>query len=397
MANVALGIQTRYLFVRPVSSITVQDAPLAGEEFKQDPTRRPTGPASTPIRLPLSAIPKSRRKLKDTSASAPAKTNADRGSKRPLNTSDSRWNKAAKLTAEALESVAGSGRGRDSMASVDDTASVDTAPEDLEILFEPPEAKGKRPATPPPEKPRLRVPIDPCTAFAIQPITNLPLTPVPNYATTQASKRLQKDFRNLLATQEKHIRDGTLADLGWYIDPEHITRTSNLYQWIAELHSFPLTLPLAQDLKKSGLQSVVLEIRFHATYPMSPPFVRVVRPRFLPFASGGGGHVTAGGSICAELLTNNGWTAVSDIESVLLQIRMAIMSLEPKPARLAIVALGGGRVGRGAYDGAGSMDYSVGEAVDAFKRACMMHGWTVPEGLNDIAAQSYAMADSTMR
>jgi ubiquitin-conjugating enzyme E2 Q len=76
-----------------------------------------------------------------------------------------------------------------------------------------------------------------------------------------------------------------------------------MYQWIVELHSFDDGLPLAKDMKKAGIKSVVLEIRFGKDFPMSPPFVRVIRPRFLPFMSGGGGNVTAGGAMCMELLT----------------------------------------------------------------------------------------------
>ena len=103
---------------------------------------------------------------------------------------------------------------------------------------------------------------------------------------------------------------------------------------------------------------------------MSPPFVRVIRPRFLPFHMGGGGHVTGGGAMCMELLTNDGWSAVSSIESVLLQVRMAISSLDPKPARL-----------QAGHPG----DYGVMEAVDAYIRACQVHGWTVPAGFKETA------------
>ncbi|KAJ9640899.1 hypothetical protein H2199_005567 [Coniosporium tulheliwenetii] len=103
---------------------------------------------------------------------------------------------------------------------------------------------------------------------------------------------------------------------------------------------------------------------------MAPPFVRIIRPRFLGFMQGGGGHVTAGGALCMELLTNNGWSAVSSIESVLLQVRLAMSSLDPKPARL---------------ENGPVREYGVGEAVEAFIRACRTHGWTVPEGFAQMA------------
>ncbi|KAG7285225.1 hypothetical protein NEMBOFW57_009846 [Staphylotrichum longicolle] len=123
---------------------------------------------------------------------------------------------------------------------------------------------------------------------------------------------------------------------------------------------------LAQDMKAEGVTSIVLELRFGPDYPFSPPFVRVVRPRFLPFLQGGGGHVTAGGAMCMELLTSSGWSPANSMESVFLQVRVALCSLEPKPARLAPGVKG---------------DYGVGEAVEAFLRAARGHGWTVPTDL----------------
>jgi ubiquitin-conjugating enzyme E2 Q len=123
-------------------------------------------------------------------------------------------------------------------------------------------------------------------------------------------------------------------------------------------------------MKSKNVKSIVLELRFGKEYPMSPPFVRVIRPRFLGFQQGGGGHVTAGGAMCMQLLTNDGWSAVSSIESVLLQVRMAISSLDPKPARLQVGA---------------PADYGVGEAVEAYMRACAVHGWTVPAGFKEMA------------
>ncbi|KAJ9193669.1 hypothetical protein DTO164E3_7761 [Paecilomyces variotii] len=193
--------------------------------------------------------------------------------------------------------------------------------------------------------------------------TSLPLLAAPTYATTMATKALQRDLQATLKVQERTPPH----ELGWYIGAELIT---TVYQWIVELHSFDPSLPLAKDLKAAGLQSVVLELRFGKDYPISPPFVRVIRPRFLGFQQGGGGHVTAGGALCMELLTNSGWSAASSIESVLLQVRLALSSTDPKPARLE----------RGQTNKDGRvLDYGVGEAVEAYRRACQTHGWEIPK------------------
>ena len=55
---------------------------------------------------------------------------------------------------------------------------------------------------------------------------------------------------------------------------------------------------------------IELEMTFPNEYPMKPPFVRVVRPRF-KFLTG---HITIGGSICMEVLTSSGWSPSNDIE-----------------------------------------------------------------------------------
>ena len=85
-----------------------------------------------------------------------------------------------------------------------------------------------------------------------------------------------------------------------------------------------------------------MEMKFPKDYPMSPPFARVVKPRF-QFLTGAYnsaiiycvliycnltihvhvcnfpmfcivGHITVGGSVCMEVLTKSGWTPTNDIE-----------------------------------------------------------------------------------
>lgn len=200
-------------------------------------------------------------------------------------------------------------------------------------------------------------------------VSKLPCLPLPPFATPQASKALSRALKEL----QKQQNTTPTAELGWHLCEEAL---DNIYQWIVELHTFDPAIPLYTDLKKKDLTSVVMELRFGPSYPFSPPFIRVIKPRFLSFIQGGGGHVTAGGSLCMELLTNDGWSAVSSIEAVLLQVKMAISSVDPRPARLPPGSVG---------------EYSAGEAIEAYKRACMTHGWTVPPDLLQIgqASQSH--------
>ncbi|KAI1656602.1 hypothetical protein F4813DRAFT_397473 [Daldinia decipiens] len=198
----------------------------------------------------------------------------------------------------------------------------------------------------------------------------LPQLAPPSYATKAAQRALGQEIKKL----EKVQSTTPLHELGWYIDFEKI---NNMFQWIVELHSFDSDLPLAQDMKVAGLTSIVLEIRFLREFPMSPPFVRVVRPRFLPFSSGGGGHVTAGGAMCMELLTNTGWSPANSLENVLLQVRLAICNTDPNPARLLNIKQS-------------RMDYSIFEALEAYIRAANTHGWDVPKDLREASASRFA-------
>lgn len=341
-------IQTRYLFVkgeeRP-SEVPFPQDKAPSQVFPQDPQALVTGCDGQKIQIPLTAVSKSRR---------PA------ASPRPERKGSKKAKVLKQTNQQELEQIE------------DDAASVPTDTEDLLLLLSDVDKdasssysgngevkqKGKDKVLP-------ELPTTDFIPGALD-YSTLPILKPPSNASMQATKTLQRLLKSTLA-----IQDSTpLPELGWYINP---IGTENMYQWIVELHSFERQLPLAQDMQKASIESIVLEVRFTANYPISPPFIRVIRPRFLPFASGGGGHVTAGGAICMELLTNTGWSPVSSIESVLLQVKMAMSSLEPRPARLESTTKGR------------NVDYGAGEAMDAYKRACMMHGWEVPRDFDDLA------------
>ncbi|XXG97232.1 hypothetical protein Hte_003527 [Hypoxylon texense] len=196
--------------------------------------------------------------------------------------------------------------------------------------------------------------------------SKLPTLAPPSYATGIAQKALGLEIKKLHKLQAAT----PLHQLGWYID---FDRLNNMFQWIVEFHSFDPSLPLAKDMKVKGITSIVFEMRFLSSFPMSPPFVRVIQPRFLPFANGGGGHVTAGGAMCMELLTNTGWSPANSLESVLLQVRLAMCSENP-PARLE----------KTKSRQSSPSQYGIHEAIDAYTRAAQVHGWQVPEDLKDL-------------
>ena len=327
-------IQSRYLFVtcNTQSSQIPETAPT--QVLDQDTTYCPVGSKREKLVIPLNAVSKSRRPNTQTSAQKS-------GDKR---------RRVDDFVCEDLVLVSDDTDLEDSMVLFPSKDEGNAA----NLAKHPPATSNSKSS----KLPKLRFLDTVQTDFipGTHDQKSLPLIEPPSYATSSATRTLQRELTATLKTQDTH----PLHELGWYIDREII---SNMYQWIIELHSFEAHLPLAKDMKSRSLKSVVMEMRFGKDYPMSPPFVRIIRPRFLSFNQGGGGHGTAGGALCMELLTNSGWSAVSNIESVLLQVRLAMSSTDPKPARLEPGPV---------------KDYGVGEAVEAYVRACQMHNVRFP-------------------
>lgn len=323
-------IQPRYLFVHTNNNQLCRSS-SSTVFYKQDPDHLAYGPNGKEVRIPLSAISSSRRRELALSS--------------------------------LLQNRTSQNPGEDGVEDIDDSASVSTTTEDLTILLSEESSEDEDLFEKATTRKKNAQPNSSLTDFVPGSLQeqSLPLLAAPVYATPTATKLLHRHLQTALKLQERE----ELHELGWYIDASLI---KTVYQWIVELHSFDPALPLAKDLKSAKMRSVVLEIRFPSRFPMEPPFVRVIRPRFLTFLQGGGGHVTAGGAMCMELLTNSGWSAVASLDSVLLQVRLAITSTDPRPARLD----------RGFH----SQDYNIGEAVQAYRRACMQHDWKIPKEMD---------------
>mmetsp|Transcript_153935 Transcript_153935/g.492108 ORF Transcript_153935/g.492108 Transcript_153935/m.492108 type:complete len:140 (-) Transcript_153935:11-430(-) len=131
--------------------------------------------------------------------------------------------------------------------------------------------------------------------------------------------------------------------------------------WSVTMHAdgFPDGCTLRDELRRfasqhsSATAAVVMDVQFPDTYPMDPPFIRVVRPRFQMHT----GHITIGGSVCMQLLTPSGWLPSVSLENVFVSIRCEMVE-------------GGGRL-----DFANRGDYSDAEAREAFNRVAARYGW----------------------
>jgi hypothetical protein len=122
---------------------------------------------------------------------------------------------------------------------------------------------------------------------------------------------------------------------------------------------FEKQAPIYKDMIKFDIENVEFEIRLKEDYPFSPPFIRIVKPRFQYMT----GHITLGGSICMELLTNQNWIPSFNIEKVMLMISQNIM-------------VGEARLDAKNY----YKSYGYEESVSAFKRMLTNHPeWTRPK------------------
>lgn len=371
-------IQCRYLFVAkrysPETSLAVmlggKNVPHIGTsslaqkqnqvaEFSQDPQRRVQGPKGVDLKIPLKALASSgssqQANQQNTSIKSPTKTKRTYDALTAFGDTDEEDSSdIAALLSDDGDAQPPLKRGTPSKPWASNT---DTA------------KSQKEPATSPAQP--LMTDFRPGHLD----LKTVPRLALPQWADSNSTKRLASVIKQL----QKAQATTPLHELGWYIDFENI---ENMFQWIVELHTFDSELPLAKDMKKANITSIVLEVRFGQDYPFSPPFVRVIRPRFLPFMSGGGGHVTIGGAVCMELLTSNGWTPATSMEAVFVSIKMAMSSSEPRPARLE-------NASQMYYSRSYLGDYGAGEALAAFERAARTHGWTVPKDVYSNATQAY--------
>lgn len=164
-----------------------------------------------------------------------------------------------------------------------------------------------------------------------------------------ATKVITKEFMNQVKLQRRGANEGVVVTM-----PDE----ANGYRWAVAVTP-PEDTPLFQELVAYGKRfdtppEIQLEMLFSSDFPMSPPFVRVLRPRFAFHT----GHVTVGGSICIELLTASGWSPAYTIESLLVQLRSLFVTGEARldPTRP-------------------NAPYGEAEAREAFRRVALQHGW----------------------
>lgn len=168
----------------------------------------------------------------------------------------------------------------------------------------------------------------------------------------QATDRLMKELKDIFKSEsyKKNIFTVELVN-------------DSLYEWNMRLYSnaFDPDSALYNDLalfkEKEGKDSILLNMTFKENFPFEPPFCRVISPVV------SGGYVLAGGAICMELLTKQGWSSAYSVESVITQIAATLVK-------------GKARITFGAKS-----QYSLARAQASFKSLVAIHeknGWFTP-------------------
>ena len=142
----------------------------------------------------------------------------------------------------------------------------------------------------------------------------------PSREAVTMSLRAEKETsgsKRRLAQDLYRIMNKDTSETGFRLEP---AVEDQMDRWKISLFQFDEDSMLAKDLAVLGLDSVELEMSFPEQYPFSPPFVRVVRPRFKRQTG-----FVMNGALCMELLTSDGWNPVNDIESVIVSIRSLLV------------------------------------------------------------------------
>jgi len=169
--------------------------------------------------------------------------------------------------------------------------------------------------------------------------------PAPTFPTKEATEHLSKELQNVLQLDS--------AKHGFRIEPVE----DNIFKWNIHLFDFDEGSQIQQDLElykaETGRETVLLEVVFPFHYPQSPPFLRVVYPRFHQYT----GHITIGGSVCIKDLTTSGWNSKNELFPFFVMMRNLLLE------GFALIDMGN------------LSDYTEAEAKEAFQRVAQAHGW----------------------
>lgn len=130
--------------------------------------------------------------------------------------------------------------------------------------------------------------------------------------------------------------------------------TDNVYLWKLFLFGYESKEVIAQDMAKYNIKEIEMQVSYPSNYPFSPPFVRIIKPRFRHLT----GHVTREGALCMQILTEKHWDPACSMESLIITIKSEILA-------------GGGQIDPQNYH----IPYSEQLARESFVMVAKSHGW----------------------
>jgi ubiquitin-conjugating enzyme E2 Q len=162
---------------------------------------------------------------------------------------------------------------------------------------------------------------------------------------------LAKAFNKRLMMEYKHLMKKSAIEIGFSM---RLTEEDNLRKWSITITKIE-NAELEAQMRVLNIPFIELEVTFPEAYPIEPPFPRVIYPRFKSLT----GHITVGGSICMEAISKKGWIPTTNMEALIMQIKL-------------VLAEGEARI-----DEANSgKRYDMIEAQEAFQRSMAIHGWS---------------------
>lgn len=150
------------------------------------------------------------------------------------------------------------------------------------------------------------------------------------------ARRLARDFKKINENSELSNISATLVK-------------DDLYLWHMEIGFEDESVN--KKLFEVGMACMLLEVMFPADYPISPPFVRLLRPCIL------GTYVSLHGGLCMEALSNSRWAPATDIETLFLNVKFLLAQ------RNFVI------------QGVGSPHYHANKAAQDFQRFMNIHKW----------------------